>query len=99
MPISRELKNALERDLGWSGGLTRALIIFLPLLLIAAGLNNFLVVIELVGGVFLSLQYLLILAVGRRALRLPAAANFCLDAVSLVFLCAALYSIYTFIVK
>ncbi|HVO28665.1 MAG TPA: aromatic amino acid transport family protein [Candidatus Paceibacterota bacterium] len=99
MPISREIRNALEKDLRWNRVGSRALIIFFPLACVMAGLNDFLVVVTLVGGVFLSVQYLLIVAIGRRALAPPPAQKFLLDAIALVFIAAAAYQIIGFIVK
>lgn len=99
LPISREIKNSLEKDLGWNKIESRAVIVLLPPLLIALGLDNFLVVVGLVGGLFLSLQYLLIISVGRRALKLSAVQKFFLDVVALMFILAAIYSIYAFIVR
>lgn len=98
LPISREIKNALEKDLGWNRFASRSLILFLPLLFIGLGLNNFLVVVGLVGGLFLSLQYLLIISVGRRALVLSAAKKFLLDLVAAVFIIGAVYEVWTFVV-
>ncbi len=98
LPISREIKNALQHDLGLGRGLVRALIILVPLALVGLGLNNFLLVVGLVGGVFLAAQYLLIISVGRRALSLSRAKNFLLDLVALAFIAAAVYGIGTFVV-
>ena len=99
MPLSREIKNSLEKDLGWSKLVSRSALIMLPLALVLAGFNNFLVVVGLVGGLFLSTQYLLIISVGRRALSLPRVQNFFLDLVAALFVLAAIYSIWLFIVK
>ena len=98
MPISREIKNALEKDLGWNKFLVRATIFFLPLIFIGLGLRDFLVVIGLVGGIFISLQYLLIISVGRRVLALSRAKNFFLDLIAAVFVVAAVYEVLTFVV-
>ena len=99
LPISQEIKNSLEGDLGWSKNFSRGLIVFLPLLLVVFGLNNFLVIVEIVGGVFLSIQYLLIISVGRRALSLSYYQKFFLDFASGIFLVAAVYQIWVFIVR
>jgi amino acid permease len=98
LPISREVKNALERDLGWSPTVSRSTIVILPLLLVALGFNNFLLIVELVGGVFLSLQYLLIIAVGRKALAFSDARKRFFNFVSAVFIAGAVYELWTFIV-
>ena len=99
MPIAREIKNSLEKDLRWNKHYSRGLIILAPVACILLGLNNFLVVVGLVGGVFLSTQYLLIISVGRRALRLSGTKKFLLDVVACVFVVAAIYQMYGFIVK
>jgi hypothetical protein len=99
MPISREIKNALEGDLKWNKWLSRVTIVFLPPLLILAGFNNFLIVVGIVGGLFLSAQYLLIILVGRKALKLSVIQQFFLELVALIFVIAAVYSVYAFIVR
>ncbi len=98
MPLSREIKNALEKDLGWSKFSSRSIILFFPITLLLLGLNNFLVVVGLVGGLFLSLQYLLMVSVGRRALVLPAWKKFLLDVVAAIFILAAVYEVYYFVI-
>ena len=98
-PISREIKNALEKDLQWPRGSSRPLVVLFPPALVLLGFNNFLAVVGLVGGAFLSLQYLLIISVGRRSLRLTTVQKLFLDAVALVFIAAAVYSVYSFIVR
>jgi hypothetical protein len=99
MPISREIKSSLEDDLGWSKVMSRGTILVVPPLLILLGFNNFLVVVGVVGGLFLSTQYLLIISVGRRALALSRAKKFFLDIAAVLFVAAAIYSIYVFIVR
>jgi amino acid permease len=98
MPISREIRNALEKDLRWGKPASRALILLLPVALVLLGLNNFLVVVGLVGGLFISLQYLLIVSVGRRALVLSRVKRIALDLVAAVFVVAAVYEVWTFVV-
>ncbi|HVN26519.1 MAG TPA: hypothetical protein VMT99_02600 [Candidatus Paceibacterota bacterium] len=99
LPISREIKNALEKDLRWPPVLSRGILVFVPPLLVLAGFNNFLSIVGLVGGGFLSLQYLIIVSVGRHSLRLRPAVKFLLDAVAALFIVAAVYSVYSFIVR
>jgi amino acid permease len=98
IPISREIKNSLEKDLKWNKFVTRSLVVLLPVVLIGLGLNNFLLVVGLVGGVFLSSQYLLIISVARRALTLAPWKKFLLDAVALTFILAAVYELWVFVV-
>ncbi len=99
MPISREIKNSLENDLGWNKIASRATIVAIPPLLIFAGFNDFLVVVGVVGGLFLSTQYLLIISVGRKALDPSPIQKFVMDLVVVLFVAAAVYSLYSFIVR
>ncbi len=98
LPLSREMRNAMEKDLRWNSILSRAIIIVLPLAAVLSGFTNFLVIVSLAGGVFLSTQYLLIISVGRRALALTAREKLLLDIVAVLFICAAVYEIYSFVV-
>jgi hypothetical protein len=98
VPISREIRGAMEKDLGWNSIASRAAIIFLPLAAVLAGFNNFLAIVGIAGGVFISTQYLLIISVGRRTLALSAREKMLLDIVAIVFLCAAVYEIWHFVV-
>ncbi len=99
VPITREIRNSLEKDLRWNKLGSRALIIFFPIACVLAGLNNFLIVVGLVGGVFLSTQYLLIISVGRRALTLSPGKKLALDVVTLVFVVGAIYEAASFIAR
>lgn len=99
VPLTHEIRNALENDLGWNEYLSRGVIILAPVALVLAGFNNFIVVLGLAGGCFIALQYLLIVVVGRRTLRLSFAQKIALDVVALVFIIAAVYEVSTFIVK
>lgn len=99
MPISREIKHSLEKDLKWNKSVANGLIIFFPIACVGLGLNNFLTVVGIVGGVFLSTQYLLIVAVGRRALDFSLGKRVALDFVAIIFAAAAIYQLASFIVK
>ena len=98
LPISHEIKNVLQKDLGWNGTAARFAVLLLPLVFIGFGLHDFLVVAGVVGGVFIGAQYILIISVGRRALALSAAKKFFLDLVAVVFAVAAVYEVWTFVV-
>src|SRR6266481_1956106 len=89
MPISREIRNSLDRDLRWNPLVTKFLILFAPLLVLLAGFNNFLLVVGFVGGLFLSLQYVLIILIGRRTLPLSSMKKYFLDATAVIFTLAA----------
>ena len=62
------------------------------------GFNNFLAIVGLAGGVFISTQYLLIISVGRRTLALARREKVLLDVVAIVFILAAVYEIWHFVV-
>jgi hypothetical protein len=98
VPISREIRGAMEKDLGWSSIFSRAVIVLLPLVAVLSGFNDFLAIIGIAGGIFISTQYLLIISVGRRTLSLARREKFLLDVVAIVFMCAAVYEIWHFVV-
>jgi amino acid permease len=98
VPLTHEIRNAFEKDMHWHPRAAQAIIIFLPPIAVLSGFNQFAVVLGLAGGCFIALQYLLILLVGRRALVLSAIQKFLLDAVALVFILAAVYEVYGFVV-
>ncbi|MEK9179873.1 MAG: aromatic amino acid transport family protein [Patescibacteria group bacterium] len=98
MPIGLEIKNSLTKDLGWKSHWGLALTVFLPPLLVLSGFSNFLKVIGLAGGVFLALQYVLIVLVGKRVLGLSGVEKFFYNLVIAAFLLAAVYEFYYFIV-
>ena len=98
IPIAREIRGALEKDLAWNNLVSRAIIIILPLAIVLSGFNNFLVIVSLAGGIFISAQYILIILVGRRTLRLSEREKIFLDILVVVFACAVIYEIVSFIV-
>jgi amino acid permease len=99
LPIAREIRGALEKDLLWNSVAARCAIIFLPLAAVLAGFNNFLTVVSVAGALFISTQYVLIISVGRRTLALAAREKILLDVLVGLFVCAAVYSIYVFVVR
>jgi amino acid permease len=99
IPISHEIRNALENDLRWNHAVSRVAIVGLPIVAVLAGFNDFLLVVSLSGGLFIGMQYLLIVAVARRALRLSAVQKFWLDVIAIVFVLAAVYEIATFVIQ
>jgi hypothetical protein len=99
MPISHEIRNGLEKDLRWNKIISRLIIIILPLAVVLAGFNNFILVVGLAGGIFISMEYLLIIAIGQRALALSPAKKIGLDLIALIFLAATVYEIAQFVVK
>lgn len=98
IPLSREIRGALEKDLGWNSFVSRFALVAAPLAAILLGFNDFFLVVSLAGGIFLSTQYILIISVGRRALRLPRREKVLLDVFIGVFICFAIYEIAGFIV-
>lgn len=98
LPIGLEIRNSFEKDLTWPKVVSLGLVLFLPLLLIFLGIDNFLKVIELAGGLFLDVQYLLIFLVSRRFLSLNLSQKFFLDILAFIFTLAAVYEIYYFVV-
>jgi hypothetical protein len=98
MPLAREMRGAMEKDLKWNSFFSRAVIIFLPLAVVLAGFTNFLVIVSIAGGVFISTQYLLIISVGRRTLALAPREKVLLDVLAVVFIAAAVYEVVSFVV-
>lgn len=89
--IGLDVYETLELDLKFSWWLRFAIVVFTPLALYFAGLNNFLGLISVVGGIFLALEGIFItwmwLKVAKRKLNLP------ITALLLVFITALLYGI------
>lgn len=94
VPAALEVKNSLTQDLGWRKKTAWLTVIFLPLLLVALGLNDFLLAVSVAGGVFVSLQYLMILALGRRVLKPRGFTLFAIYVLTFAFAIAAAYELY-----
>jgi amino acid permease len=95
-PIGLEIKNGLEKDLKWPallGGLT---VLFIPLILYFLGLRNFLPLIGLAGGVFLSSQYFLIILIVKKVLSLNFWQKILINFSSLIFVLGAIYELFYF---
>ncbi len=99
VPIARAIKNALESDVRIPAFWSFCIVLFLPLVLVFSGLFSFLSAIGLAGGIFLALQYVFIILVSKKILGVGPAAKFFLNALVAVFLLAAVYEIYYFIVR
>ncbi|MEK7137871.1 MAG: aromatic amino acid transport family protein [Patescibacteria group bacterium] len=93
LPIATEVKNLVEKDLKWKKSWGEALVIGAPIFLVAAGLNNFLSVVGLVGGVFLALQYLFIVMVGQKVLKFGFWGTVLAVGLDVVFASAAVYQV------
>lgn len=99
IPIGLEIKNSLLHDLAWPRLAAAATVFLLPPALLLLSLGDFLKVLGLAGGVFLGLEYLLILMVGKRALVLRAPQKLLVNFLMLVFILGAVYEIYYFVVN
>lgn len=97
VPIAVELRDSFAETLRGNRTIPNIAVVALPMVLVGLGLRDFLSVIGLAGGVFLSLQYALIMAVSRKALRLRGLARFGTDIITLAFIAAALYELYAFV--
>ncbi len=98
VPIGLEIKDLLIQDLRWPRSAAAAFVVFAPPVLVASGIG-FLAAVGLAGGVFLSVQYLLILLVARRVLRPGRGTRLAIDVSVVAFIAAALYEIYYFLVR
>jgi amino acid permease len=96
IPIGLEIKNSLLYDLGWPRFAAAATVFLLPPALLLFGLGDFFKVLGLAGGVFLGLEYLLILMVGKRALALSVRERLGVNLLIVVFVLGAVYEIYYF---
>ena len=99
VPLSRELRNALEKDLRWNSLFARFVIVGAPLAAVILGFNNFLTVVSITGGLLLSTQYLLIISVGSRALVFSRKQKVFYAIAAFIFIFVAVYSVYSFVVK
>lgn len=99
LPIVLEIKKAIHRDLKFSETASFAVPIFLPILLFWAGLNNFLLIISLVGGVFLAIQYVLVVFASEKALNLQGWKSVLAGICGLVFILGAIYEIVYFLIR
>lgn len=97
LPIALEIKNSFSKKL--SPFLSLVLIIFLPIILFGLGFQSFLEVISLAGGLFLALQYFLILLLIRNVLNLKPIQKSLIKFLEFIFVLAAIYEIYFSILK
>ncbi len=97
--ISLEVKSSFERDLKLKPKTSMIAAACLPVILVMFGFRDFLTLAGLVGGIFLSAQYALILLIARRALQEHGIQKFLVYLVLCIFLLTTLYEISAFIVK
>lgn len=98
IPIGLEIKNSLMEAFHWDARDALLFAVFVPPILLILGFNSFLGVIGLAGGVFLAMQYVLIVLVGKRVLKLKGKENLFFNGVIAAFLLAAVYEAYYFVV-
>ena len=89
LPASLEVENALRRDLGRSARFSTAFVLLMPLLLVFAGADVFIIVVGVAGGILLSMEYGLILLLAKKVLHLRGKALYAWWAVFGVFCIAA----------
>ena len=99
LPVSIEIRNSLVRDSRWKQSVVLLIVGCVPILLLVAGLNNFLAVLSLAGGVFVSIQYFVILLVGMKVLKPAGMAKAGFIFSSVLFALAAVYEIYYFVLQ
>ncbi len=98
IPIGIEIKKSCETDLGWSRTWSTLFVFFIPPALYLLGFNDFLKVIGLVGGVFMASIYVMILMVSEKVLPFSPARRRGIWLLSALFILAAVYEVYYFIV-
>ncbi|MEK9194441.1 MAG: aromatic amino acid transport family protein [Patescibacteria group bacterium] len=96
--IGASVKDILRFDLKWSPIATAFVVLFLPLGLYFAGLENFFTAVGLTGGIFLALEGIFVISMWRKAFPTNRFRDFALP-LYLVFLGAIVYEILNFVVK
>jgi amino acid permease len=99
IPVAEEARGSLERDFGWNEHKATLLVALLPLTCVALGLTNFFDTIGVAGGVFLSVNYIVVALVIKNALPLSRRATWFMNFTIFVFLAAAIYEIAAFVVR
>ncbi len=97
LPIVLEIKKALHRDLKFSETASFAIPIFLPILVVWAGLANFLTIVSFVGGILLASQYFLLVFASEKALGLKGWKSALAGLCGLVFMLGAVYELVYFL--
>lgn len=96
LPSALEIKNSLKFA-RMPKGLGFMIFLLLPLIFVAYGVNDFLKVVSVGGGIFIALEYLLILRLGTKVLRLKFWEKFLIFLSAAVFLSGAAYEISFFL--
>ncbi len=97
LPIVLEIKKAVHRDLKFSETASFAIPIFLPILIVWAGLTNFLTMVSFVGGILLASQYFLLVFASEKALELKGWKSALAGLCGLVFILGAVYELVYFL--
>ncbi|MCR4328789.1 MAG: hypothetical protein NUV53_04775 [Patescibacteria group bacterium] len=95
IPVGREASNALI-DYGWRKKSALCVVAITPLLLFFVGLSDFSRLVGLVGGVFLAVQYLFIIAVGKKLLMPRGTAHVLYMLLFIILGAGVLYELYYF---
>lgn len=96
MPGAVEIKNSLH-VLHLNKAQAISLVFFAPVILVLGGMSNFIGVVGLAGGLFLSIQYLLILGLSGRVLRPRGALKWINVLLIAIFILAAIFETYYFL--
>ncbi len=96
LPIGLEIENSLQKDLKKPRSVSVLLVIFFPLFLVFSGLKDFMIIINLVGAVFLGIQYICILLVAKKALHLKIWEKGVANIIIATCTAFALYQVYLF---
>ncbi len=99
VPVAREVQKMLEDDLRMQPHFALAVPLLLPLAFAAAGAGTFFEAVSFAGGVLLSLEYLFILFVARRALSRSQFSPPAFFLLSAVFAGGALYELVRFVLQ
>jgi amino acid permease len=91
--LGMEFKGIVERDLKFPVAIAATVVIVIPILFYVAGLNNFLALVGLAGGVFLAIESALVIMMRRAATLRHKPFDFILMA---VFLAAMIYEAINF---
>lgn len=98
LPIVLEIKKAIHRDLKFSETVSFTIPIFLPILGVWAGLDNFLKIVSLAGGVFLSIQYILVVFASEKALGLQGWKSILAGICGMIFILGGVYELVYFLI-
>ena len=97
VPVGREAAHALI-DRGWRETVALGFVALVPLALFGAGLSDFVRTAGFVGGVFLALEYLCIVALGRKLLKPQGTTRILFILLHIILVAAVFYELYYFVV-